>query len=121
MKGGLLETGADGLYRLPVSSSPELHDNEAAAWVTPNSNYDLALLRYLYGTLADLSRWKPICMGRTGFRKCCFRQLRGKWICSRQYRMNGRKRNNMTTRLEKRKYMDCGFRGPIGVFRRKAD
>lgn len=53
--GGLLETGADGLYRLPVSSSPELHDDEAAAWVTPNSNYDLALLRYLYGTLADFS------------------------------------------------------------------
>lgn len=53
--GGLLEAGADGLYRLPVSSSPEIHDDEAAAWVTPNSNYDLALVRYLYGTLADFS------------------------------------------------------------------
>lgn len=48
---GLLEEGEDGLYYLPVSSSPEIHDDEQESWVTPNSNYDLALLRYLYGTL----------------------------------------------------------------------
>ncbi len=46
----------DGKYYLPVSSSPEIHDDETASWVTPNSNYDLALLRYLYQTLIDYSK-----------------------------------------------------------------
>lgn len=41
----------DGYYYLPVSSSPEIHDDEKESWVTPNSNYDLALLQYLYKTL----------------------------------------------------------------------
>lgn len=52
----LLEEGADGLYYFPVSSSPEIHDDEQEAWVTPNSNYDLALLHYLFGTLAQFSK-----------------------------------------------------------------
>lgn len=51
----LLEEGEDGYYYLPVSSSPEIHDDEKESWVTPNSNYDLALLRYLYQTLVDFS------------------------------------------------------------------
>lgn len=46
----------DGKYYLPVSASPELHDDEKESWVTPNSNYDLALLRYLYETLVDFSK-----------------------------------------------------------------
>lgn len=46
----------NGKYYLPVSSSPELHDDEKESWVTPNSNYDLALLHYLYETLVDFSR-----------------------------------------------------------------
>lgn len=45
----------DGHLYLPVSSSPEIHDDEKESWVTSNSNYDLALLRYLYGTLAEFS------------------------------------------------------------------
>ena len=66
----LLQLGEDGKYYLPVSSSPEIHDDEAKAWVTPNSNYDLALLRYLYQRLTDYAkelglekerlRWKEI-------------------------------------------------------------
>ncbi|MGN1313392.1 MAG: glycosyl hydrolase family 95 catalytic domain-containing protein [Lachnospiraceae bacterium] len=52
----LLEKRGGKLY-LPVSSSPELHDDEAASWVTPNSNYDLALLRYLYKTLVEYALW----------------------------------------------------------------
>lgn len=47
----LLEEHEDGYYYLPVSSSPEIHDDEAESWVTPNSNYELALLKYLYSTL----------------------------------------------------------------------
>lgn len=51
----LLEEKEDGYYYLPVSSSPEIHDDEEESWVTPNSNYDLALLKYLYQTLAEFS------------------------------------------------------------------
>lgn len=46
----------NGYYYLPVSSSPEIHDDEKESWVTPNSNYDLALLRYLFGTLAEFAK-----------------------------------------------------------------
>ena len=53
---GLLEEGEDGLLQLPVSSSPEIHDDTAASWLTPNSNYDLALLRYLFAALERMSR-----------------------------------------------------------------
>lgn len=35
----------DGVYKLPLSSSPEIHENSRKAWLTPNSNYDLALMR----------------------------------------------------------------------------
>lgn len=47
---GLLEEKGGKLY-LPLSSSPEIYDNEQRAYLTPNSNFDLALLRYLYKTL----------------------------------------------------------------------
>ncbi len=59
----------DGFYYLPISSSPEIHDDTLAAFVTPNSNYDLALLRYLFGTLQnwageleneEASRWSEV-------------------------------------------------------------
>lgn len=46
----------DGKYVLPVSSSPEIHDDEKESWLTPNSNYDLALLRYLYHTLVEFAK-----------------------------------------------------------------
>lgn len=38
-------TEKDGVYKLPLSTSPEIHDNTKKAWLTPNSNYDLALMR----------------------------------------------------------------------------
>lgn len=46
----------DGKLYLPVSSSPEIHDDEKESWLTPNSNYDLALLRYLYRTLITFAK-----------------------------------------------------------------
>lgn len=52
---GLLKE-KDGKYYLPISSSPEIHDNQLEAYVTPNSNYDLALMRWLFKTLVVLSR-----------------------------------------------------------------
>lgn len=51
---GLLER-KEGKYYLPISCTPEMHDDNIEAFVTPNSNYDLALMRYLFGTLAKLS------------------------------------------------------------------
>ncbi|MBP1988648.1 glycosyl hydrolase family 95 catalytic domain-containing protein [Paenibacillus eucommiae] len=46
-----LTEGEDGKLRLPVSSSPEIYNNTLQAWLTPNSNYDLSLMRYLFGRL----------------------------------------------------------------------
>lgn len=51
----LLRKDEDGKLYLPLSSSPEIHDDEAQAWLTPNSNYDLTMLRYLYQTLACIA------------------------------------------------------------------
>ncbi len=43
----------DGKYYLPVSSSPEIFNNSRKACLEPNSNFDLALLKYLYKTLSE--------------------------------------------------------------------
>jgi len=51
----LLIPGEDGKLRLPVSSSPEIHDDRLEAWLTPNSNYDLSLLRYLFARLENMA------------------------------------------------------------------
>ncbi len=53
---GLLEKNEEGQLVLPVSSSPEIHDNTSNAWVTPNSTYDLSLLRYLFTQLVRFAR-----------------------------------------------------------------
>lgn len=47
---GLL-TEKNGKLYLPVSSSPEIFDNERKAYLEPNSNFDLSLLIYLFKTL----------------------------------------------------------------------
>ncbi|HPS01773.1 MAG TPA: glycoside hydrolase N-terminal domain-containing protein [Candidatus Sumerlaeota bacterium] len=51
----LLKPGADGKLKLPLSSSPEIHDNSLQAWMKPNTNFDLAILRWLYGALAEMA------------------------------------------------------------------
>jgi alpha-L-fucosidase 2 len=51
----LLVAGKDGKLRLPLSSSPEIHNNAYEALVTPNSNYDLALLHTLFLDTAELA------------------------------------------------------------------
>ena len=47
---GLLEERNGKLY-LPLSTSPEIYDATRQAYLEPNSNFDLALLRYLYERL----------------------------------------------------------------------
>lgn len=44
----------DGVYKLPLSTSPEIHDNTQKAWMTANTNYDLALIRAF---VADMIRF----------------------------------------------------------------
>lgn len=51
----LLKPDADGKMKLPLSTSPEIHDNSPKAWLTPNSNYDQSLLMFLYLAVAELS------------------------------------------------------------------
>lgn len=51
----LLVEGADRKKKLPLSTSPEIHDNTPRAWLTPNSNYDQSLLMFLYAATAELS------------------------------------------------------------------
>ncbi|MBP1990221.1 glycosyl hydrolase family 95 catalytic domain-containing protein [Paenibacillus eucommiae] len=50
-----LKPGDDGKLILPLSSSPEIHNNTLRSWLTPNSNNDLALLTYTFKTLAEMA------------------------------------------------------------------
>lgn len=45
----------NGKRKLPLSSSPEIHNNDAMAWFDQMSNYDLALVRWTYTTAAELA------------------------------------------------------------------
>ena len=51
----LLAPDSTGMLRLPLSTSPEINDNSPAAWLAPNSNFDLALLRWLAGALSEMA------------------------------------------------------------------
>lgn len=44
-----------GNRQLPLSSSPEIHDNSKSAWFTENTNYDLALMRFLFLKASELA------------------------------------------------------------------
>ena len=53
---GLLKPDAKtGKLKLPLSTSPEMYGNTQAAWFTPNSNHDLALLRWLFAANEEMS------------------------------------------------------------------
>ncbi len=49
------EKDARGKRYLPLSSSPEINDNRLEAWLPPTSNYDLALMRWLFAATAELA------------------------------------------------------------------
>jgi len=48
--------GPDGYRKLPLSSSPEINDNRIDAWFRSTTNYDLALIHWLYEKAAELAR-----------------------------------------------------------------
>jgi len=52
----LCEEDEQGHLRLPLSSSPEIYDNSLRAWLTPNSNYDLSMLRAAFDMAAELAQ-----------------------------------------------------------------
>lgn len=52
---GLMTKDEKGYLKLPLSSSPEIHDNAYAAWLIPNSNYDLSLMRWLFAALKEMA------------------------------------------------------------------
>lgn len=51
----LLKPDASGALVLPLSSSPEIFNNSRRAFLTPNSNYDIASLRMLFLALAEMA------------------------------------------------------------------
>ena len=52
---GLLKPNANGILKLPRSSSPEIFDNSSRAWLIPNSNYDLMCLKMQFLALAEMA------------------------------------------------------------------
>lgn len=57
----ILRENEEGRLVLPISSSPELHDNTHEAFITPNSTYDLALMRYAFEELIRLAKHLGLC------------------------------------------------------------
>ncbi|MDD3402239.1 MAG: hypothetical protein PHQ72_02625 [Hespellia sp.] len=64
---GILREDSNGNLILPISSSPEIHDDEITSFLIPNSNYDQSLLHYLFHwlicfaeklQLEELEEWK---------------------------------------------------------------
>ena len=60
----------NGHRKLPISSSPEINDNDIKAWFFQNTNYDLALMKFNFkiaselalelGLRAEADHWKKI-------------------------------------------------------------
>ncbi len=45
----------EGVRTLPLSSSPEIHDNSINAWFRTMTNYDLALMKFAFSAAAELA------------------------------------------------------------------
>ncbi|MDD4848507.1 MAG: hypothetical protein PHR53_07075 [Bacteroidales bacterium] len=46
----------NGIRQLPISSSPEIFDNSINAWFTTMTNYDLALMRFLFQATSEMAK-----------------------------------------------------------------
>ncbi len=47
--------GKTGLRKLPISSSPEIHNNSRDAWFEETTNFDLSLIRWTYTAAIELA------------------------------------------------------------------
>lgn len=45
----------NGFRKLPISSSPEINNNDISAWFHEDTNYDLALMRFTFKAAAELA------------------------------------------------------------------
>lgn len=45
----------NGKRKLPMSSSPEIHENSLNAWFMQNTNYDLALMKFTFSAAKELA------------------------------------------------------------------
>jgi len=67
---GLMTPDKNGKLKLTLSTSPELHNNTQKAWMSPISNFDLSLIRWIFGANAEMAeamtmmqaaaRWKDL-------------------------------------------------------------
>lgn len=46
----------NGKRKLPMSSSPEINDNDISAWFPDNTNYDLSLMKFTFHAAAELAK-----------------------------------------------------------------
>ncbi|MDN5214990.1 hypothetical protein QQ020_23115 [Fulvivirgaceae bacterium BMA12] len=53
---GISRFNDKGQRQLPISSSPEFHDNSRDAWFTQTTNFDLALARWTFEKATELAR-----------------------------------------------------------------
>jgi alpha-L-fucosidase 2 len=44
-----------GLRKLPLSSSPEIHDNSPQAWFANTTNFDVGMIRFVYDKAAEMA------------------------------------------------------------------
>ncbi|MCK5834513.1 MAG: glycoside hydrolase N-terminal domain-containing protein [Lentisphaeria bacterium] len=51
----LLVVGKDGKLELPLSTSPEIHENSIRAWLMPNTNNDLAKLHWMCDVMVEMA------------------------------------------------------------------
>ncbi|MDR1602303.1 MAG: hypothetical protein LBS42_07745, partial [Tannerella sp.] len=68
---------ADSKRKLPISASPEIYDNSLKAWFPITTNYDLALIRFVYtaaeacarelGLDSEAGKWRTILSEWTSF------------------------------------------------------
>lgn len=52
---GITALDSAGHRKLPISSSPEINDNDITAWFHQNTNYDLALMKFTFKAAAELA------------------------------------------------------------------
>ncbi len=50
------QTDKNGYRKLPISSSPEIHNNSREAWFGKTTNFDLALIRWTYEKASELAQ-----------------------------------------------------------------
>ncbi|MBM1105695.1 hypothetical protein JQC67_06025 [Aurantibacter crassamenti] len=51
----IAEKDENGQFKLPISSSPEIHNNSREAWFKKTTNFDLALIRWTYEKATELA------------------------------------------------------------------